>query len=526
MSSLSHDFLRRLVPRWRYASPTVVPAETVADRPSVKQSGGDERFWEEKRADWAEEPRIETAAELLSCATALNRLGQVQDVIRYLGAHRESLRPGPAELLAYADSRVHTQAHPPASEMPAGAAYMSGSVEARAVIGRSRALLAGTPRDALAWMDMSRAYTTLGQHLHAETAISRALSLAPNARIIIRAACRRLVHADRTEEAHRLLMRHRRTRHDPWLLAAEIALAQILDETPRLTREGRALLNSGKFSPAGITELAGALGTLEFINGATKRARRLVQLSVEAPSDNAVAQARWIAARAGGIQISEHAWRTPLSYEAWCWRAYQSHEWERSLVFAKAWVHDEPFSSRAAVQATFLATAVMEDYTYAIDCAREVLVADNSDSMLRNNLIVALAYANRVEEARVELAKVGNETDPDRSCTNLATRGLVEMRSGNTLSGRGLYRQAYDCASPAMRLRVFAHWLKEEVRVDSRGSQPILERAGLVVGKQGDPIASRVVELTTSKYRRSKSDSASTSEPLKELDRLLPHVDG
>jgi Flp pilus assembly protein TadD len=105
-------------------------------------------------------------------------------------------------------------------------------------------------------MDMSRAYTTLGQPQHAETAISRALLLAPNSRLIIRAACRRLVHADRSEDAHRLLLRHPRTRQDPWLIAAEIALAQILEETPRLVHEGRALLQSGRFSPAAITELA------------------------------------------------------------------------------------------------------------------------------------------------------------------------------------------------------------------------------------------------------------------------------
>lgn len=528
MTSLVNDSRRRLIPRWRYAVLAVAPAETVGDRPNSGQIEVDDSFWEEKRRDWAEHPRVATAAELVSCATALNRLGQVEDAVGYLHGRSKELRPGPREMVKHAREVLRRLAGdaPDAVVPPTGQeGYISGLKEARDVIARSRARLATTPRDALAWMDMSRAYTTLGQPQHAEIAIGRALLLAPNSRLIVRAACRRLVHADRTEDAHRLLLRHPRTRHDPWLIAAEIALAQILDETPRLAREGRALLESGRFNPAGVTELAGALGTIEFLSGSMKRARRLFQLSMEAPSDNAVAQARWISARTGGIVISEDAWRTPRSYEAWCWRAFQANEWERSLAFAKAWVRDEPFSSRAAVQATFLATAVNEEYEYAIECAREVLIADGSDNMLRNNLVVALAYANRADEARKEAAHIPKEQDPDRACTFLATRGLVEMRSGQFALGRELYRQAFDCASPHLKLRVFSHWLKEELRVDPRGSQRLLARADRAAQAQRDNISSRVVELASAKYGALEEAAAPSSEPVARLDGLLTHGD-
>ncbi len=529
MTSLNNDSRRRLVPRWRYAAPAVAPAETVADRPGSRLKDSDESFWEEKRRNWADDPRIATAAELVSCATALNRLAEVEDAVSYLHARSAELRRGPEELVTYALANLRRDSSEVAPDATALAmrrgGYVSGRKEARAVIARSRARLATTPRDALAWMDMSRAYTTLGQPQHAEAAISRALMLAPNSRLIVRAACRRLVHADRSDDAHRLLMRHPRTRHDPWLIAAEIALAQILDETPRLAREGRALLESGRFTPAGITELAGALGTLEYLNGATKRARRLFHLSMQAPSDNAVAQARWIGARTGGIEISEDAWRTPRAYEAWCWRAFQAREWERSLLFAKQWVRDEPFSSRAAVQATFLATAANEDYAYAIECAREVLVADSTDSLLRNNLVVALAYSDRLDEARAEAALLPIERDPDRACTYLATRGLVEMRSGRLEAGRDLYRQAFDCASPNLKLRVVVHWLKEELRLDPRGSEGVLGRVGRAARTQRDTISSRVVEMAADKYGSREDAAAPLSESVARVDRLLTHTD-
>jgi Flp pilus assembly protein TadD len=530
VTSLMNDFRRRLVPRWRYAASAVAPAETVADRPRSEGKEGDDSFWEEKLLNWADDPGIATAAELVSCATALNRVAEVKDAVAYLHARSTELRRGPEELVAYALTSLRRDSSGVAAYATAlpmwRAGYVSGRKEARAIIARSRARLVTTPRDALAWMDMSRAYTTLGQPQHAETAISRALLLAPNSRLIVRAACRRLVHADRSDDAHRLLLRHPRTRQDPWLIAAEIALAQILEETPRLAREGRAVLESGHFSPAGITELAGALGTLEFLNGSTKRARRLFHLSMQAPSDNAVAQARWIAARTGGIEISEDAWRTPRSYEAWCWRAFQAKDWERSLLFAKEWVSDEPFSSRAAVQATFLATAVNEDYEYAIECAREVLMADGTDGMLRNNLVVALAYSDRVEEARAEAALLPKEPDPERACTHLATRGLLEMRSGRVEAGRAFYRQAFDCASPQLKLRVLSHWLKEELRLDPRGSRELLAKVRQAAEAQQDNISSRVVEMTAAKYGSLEGAPAASSESLARLDGLLTRGDG
>lgn len=527
MTSLVNDSRRRLIPRWRYAASAVAPAETVADRPASQPLETDESFFEEKRRSWIDDPGIATAADLVSCAVALNRVGQVEDAVKYLKGRRAELRQGPNELVTHALASLQPRSTDAPRDAPklkvSKGGYVSGREEACGVIRSSRARLDATPRDALAWMDMSRAYTTLGQHQQAEVAIARALMLAPNSRLILRAACRRLVHANRTEDAHRLLLRHPRTRHDPWLMAAEISLAQILEQAPRLAREGRVLLESGRFSSAGITELAGALGTLEFLDGAAKRARRLFRLSMEAPSENAVAQARWIGARTGGIEISEDAWRTPQSYEAWSWRALQAGEWERALVFAKEWVHDEPYSSRAAVQATFLATAVNDDHEYAIECAREVLVADSTDSLLRNNLVVALAYANRIDEARVEVAHLPVQSDPDRACTQLATRGLVEMRSGKLDSGRDLYRQSFDCAAPAMKLRVVVHWFKEEIRLDARGTRGVLTKLQRAAKAQRDMFSSRVLELLAAEHAPTEGAAAQLPASVARVDRLLTH---
>ncbi len=504
---------------------SLASAETVADRKRSPKATSSEAFWEEKRRDWMDDPRIETAAELLACAVALNRLPAVQEVVSYLHERQDSLVFGTQQLVTYARRRAGTADTPHLTQEKANVVHVSVVAEAQSVIAYSRHRLSDTPRDALAWMDMALAYTTLGQSIQAERAMDRALLLAPNHRLVVRSACRRLLHAGRASEAHRLLLRHTRTRRDPWFLAAEIAIAQVLDETPRLVREGRQVLASGDFSPAGITELAGALGTLEYASGSTKQARRLFHLSMQAPSDNAVAQARWIGARTGGIEISEEAWRTPRAFEAWCWRSFQARDWVTSLAFAKQWVRDEPFSSRAAVQATFLATTVFEEYEYAIECGRDVLRADSTDAMLRNNLIVALAYAGDLDGARREVALLPSDGDPARDCVFLATRGLVEFRSGQLAAGRALYRRAFDCASADLRLRVVVHWLNEELRLEKGGSQRVLEKATRVAGAQRDYLSLRVLERSTAQYLAERDDGRSPAKPVTDVGRLLQDGD-
>lgn len=504
---------------------SLAPAETVADRTRSLRPTSSEVFWEAKRRDWMEDRRLETAAELLVCAVALNRLPAVPEVVAYLHERRDDLVSGMRELVAYARRRVGGADEAGPTPVEQGIADVSVVVEAKSVVAYSRRRLGDTPRDALAWMDMALAYTTLGQSIQAERAMDRALLLAPNHRLVVRAACRRLLHAGHASEAHRLLLRHSRTRRDPWFLAAEIAIAQVLEETPRLVREGRQILASGHFSPAAITELAGALGMLEYASGATKQARRLFHLSMQAPSDNAVAQARWIAARTGGIEISEKAWSTPRAFEAWCWRAFQARDWVNSLAFAQEWVRDEPFSSRAAVQATFMATTVVEDYDYAIRCGRDVLRADSRDAMLRNNLIVALAYSGRIQEAQREAALLPSKSDPGRDCVFLATRGLVEFRSGHVEAGRALYRRAYDCASAELRLRVVVHWLNEELQLAGHGSEPVLEKAVRVAGAQRDYVALRVLERATTKYLSSTREGHGLSKSVTDVSLLLQNND-
>lgn len=327
-------------------------------------------------------------------------------------------------------------------------------------------------------------------------AMHRSLQIAPDHRLILRAACRRLIHVGDVQATHALIARHARTREDPWLIAAELAVAQILECSPKYLKEGTNLFKSQRYSPAATTELGAALCMQAYASGATKLAKRLLRKSLEAPTDNLVAQARWIGTRLGGIEISSAVWNTPRSYEAWTWRAFVASDWSSALRFARAWVLDEPFSSRAATHATYMARSVNRDYEYAIACAQQVLVADPNDLMLTNNLVVALAYQGDLEKAANLCNRLMSAPDAgDAGCTFAATRGLVAFRAGDVEAGRNFYAEAFRNASRSLKLRVLAHWLREEARVDPRQVLPIMDRLMKFAGTRQDSVVQRILEI-------------------------------
>jgi len=116
-----------------------------------------------------------------------------------------------------------------------------------------------------------------------------ALALAPENRFILRAGARFLVFNEDPSAAHWLLSRSDAARHDPWLTAAEIAVADVAKQPPQLVRAGRNMLESGKFAPRHLAELAGAIGTLELNSGKNRRARKLFEQSLIDLNENALA---------------------------------------------------------------------------------------------------------------------------------------------------------------------------------------------------------------------------------------------
>jgi tetratricopeptide (TPR) repeat protein len=152
--------------------------------------------------------------------------------------------------------------------------------------------LKSSPDDALTLLDYAQFQAAIGRLERAERAIRTAVTLRPNNRTVLRTAARFFVHAGKPDVGHALIRRHARTASDPWLMATEIALADVSQVQSMFLGKGRRFLIDHKSLPASqLTELAGALSMAEFNSGNLKRAREMQRQALLAPNDNVIAQA-------------------------------------------------------------------------------------------------------------------------------------------------------------------------------------------------------------------------------------------
>lgn len=531
MSAHAEDNDRRLIPRWRFADQLSFSPEFAGDPRLRKVRARDRTYLDLKLADWRRDKSIGTAIDLVSCGSGGGWYEEVQPAASYLLDKQADLSPQARALATRALHCERTNGTPnPADQLGLDLTPDTFSL-ARAKVSAARQRLQRDPGNPLAWLDLSRGHSILGNLDKARFAMERALYLAPNHRHTLRAAARFYIHSGDFERAHTLLLRAPPSKSDPWLMAAEISAAGLADRKPRLAREGRRLVESGTLPPEHLTELQGALGTLEFVSGAERRAKKDLRSSLEAPTDNAVAQARWLSTKLPGIDISEAAFELPLSYEARCWRALQEGRWQDARGECLSWLYDEPFSSQPAQVGSYIGVSMTSDPEFAEASAKAGLTADPRDASLRNNLAIALAYQGKTIEAIAEFRKIELPLPSNYPAyVYLATTGLLRFRAGDIEGGRKMYEKAQGWAPPNRRGRVAIFRAREELHADTESALSHVERARQMNAKATDDDAKRLLELLEEQagaHRIQKAvDSALETESMRqELTPLIKSSD-
>jgi tetratricopeptide (TPR) repeat protein len=231
---------------------------------------------------------------------------------------------------------------------------------------------------------------------------------------------------------------------DPWIAAAETAVAAVAGRSPKLAVAGRRILGGGRFPPSQLTELASALGTLEFAAGKARMAKRLFEQSLVEPTENAVAQAEWASRRLGlGITLSPRHFETPGSFEARARERLAVGAFDPALAEGERWLRDQAFSRDPVSFSSYVAAVPLERFGEAVRILRLGLVANPTDWLLLNNLAFAEASAGNVDAAREALAKISpRPTDRLQLAVLTATEGLLAFREGQSITGRRLYQQA------------------------------------------------------------------------------------
>ncbi len=473
MSARRPEGDRDVIPRWRdprntAAQGELTPLNNAAGKP-VDQSGRLER-----ERDWLAHKTLGFALDLVGTAVVVGVSPIAREAAKYVLDTSESSEPARALARRVLDDLEADTLNTPLSDPTA--------IEVGEEIRALRAKLRNDPRNALAWTEMARYYTILGLRDQASNAMHVALGLAPNHRYVLRAAARLAVHHGNFEDAHSVIARAPRTPSDPWLVAAELATAGPAGVRPKMVKHGRRMVKEGDFSPRSTSELASALGTLEFRAGSDRKARRLIEASLEAPNDNSIAQGEWISGILPSVDVDPGL--LDESAEARAIRHGTAMESEQVLRAAWEWHLDQPFASGPGELGSYHAS-LAGMYREGAAIAEAAHIANPNEFLLANNLAFCCLNLGEVERASEALASIDRDglTEHQLS-TYLATYGLLEFRSGNPEAGRALYQQSVRLdRDPHHRTVAKIILASEELRLHSVHADRLVQEA-LAAGKE------------------------------------------
>jgi len=437
----------------------------------------------EKIRRWHEDRDIVAAAELVVGAVVTGVRDSLEDAARMVMAadvpQLTTLKMLAARVMAAEGIEVDPTDGEPFSDLTKQDAVQSLRRRARAL----KARLRRDPRNALAWTDLAFMFETLGQRLKADRAMRAAMATAPHNRHVLRSAVRLRVHHDELEHAFDVLKRTPATRSDPWLMAADVAVASAMAKPPHFIGVARDMLRSRNLPPFHTSELASAIGTLELYDGRLTRARRFLKDSLVDPTENSLAQASWLTRESSQLQLESAP--DPLSIssaEGRAWVFKRNGRWSDSVRAATTWLIEQPFSSRPAIFGSYVAATAEGDLARTEAFARLGLVANPGNFTLLNNLAYARAKLGFASEASAILRKVDRARLTAReNAVCRATEGLVAFRTGDPERGSALYVNALELITNLRdgKLRALAllNFAIESVRADALGAMTLRREA-------------------------------------------------
>lgn len=471
---------RQLIPRWRSLSRTIALRELAspADQNEPFKIPPLATELVRRLERWRGAPNVVAAAELVESAIVHAQENEAVDAARFLVDINSRARPLVRKHAALLLKRTGHEADIP-NDLAVGQ-------QDTADLWRRRTRL--HPYDPLPWVELALAQISKGHDKHALRSMTVALQVAPQNRHVLRSAARLHLHMHDPERAHDLLRRNEATPHDPWLMAAEIALAPGAKRKSSLVKKGLAILERDSQRPRQVTELAGALGTTLLEDGNRKRGRRLLQDSMRDPTGNALAQAEWVSQVYRETLVYEEQLKDPRDrLEAMAMHLYRAGDFARSLAFALDWIEEEPFSNNAYRAAT-AAALVDENYEVTEQIAQRGLQYSPKSVHLRASLVYAAACLGRLDEAEQLINTILLDNDDEAIALVLeADRGLIALRRGQHAEGRAFYQAAIQGfrrrKDLGMEILAHAYFSREAARAGLEDAAQLLTEAE----KQNEP---------------------------------------
>jgi tetratricopeptide (TPR) repeat protein len=484
MSGIYDDSNRQVMPRW-YPFRTACsmgdlePAK-VLTTPKIQSP----EAYETKINDWREKKTIPRAVDLVGTAIILGDFENrdVRTATDYILSSEKpisSFARDIAEIFKGGGKRSSDLVPPP-----------DNYVEHRhQQIARLKSLVRMYPRNAISWTDLSYYYTLLGEKQKAEHSMNVALSIARENRFILRSAARFFLHINKPDESLFYLRHSGSSTDDPWIVSAEIAISAGIEQPPKFVKRARSMVFGSNLSPWSLNELAAALSTLEARDGYARKSKSLLRRALQDPDENTIAQAVWL--------TSAHSWEfvrpqkeIVAPFEANARSYFRDADYKQAFLCTKEWGRFQPFTSRPAVLASYIASVCLRDDHEAISVIDSARKSSVESPILANNYAFSLASLGNIQEAENVLSNIRDAQLDDRERdTILATKGLIEFRKGNTNEGRRLYEEAvasfrkkgnFHSMAIAVMFRA-----REEILIHSEFSANALKEATTLAEKHG-----------------------------------------
>jgi Flp pilus assembly protein TadD len=436
---------RRLLPRWKpfnviadasQLSSTISSQEHQSTAHATSYTVPSSRdLISEKERYWEQQKSIDSAIELLSISSIFGRAKDFERVGHWLQQRVPDVSGAVKDLV---DSSIYGESYVWKRRLK--------SPRPREQIAALRSKTRVFQDDPISFVDLAFFYTVLGHSESARRAALIAERLGSSNRYVVRSLARYWIHVGDPERAHEILLKSGKIKQDPWIAASEIAVASLSQRSPRSMKVWRSSINDRSFHDYEISELSGAMATVEAVNGKNKDAVNLFRRSVLSPTENAVAQYSW--ARSMNVRLDPIFQKIDElhSFEGRTIELRSEGNLDAAVDSCKDWLSDEPFSTAPAQIGSFVCSLI-ENHKVAEFFCRTGLISNPQNSTLLNNLSVALAFQNKIEEAKKQfaLSRTFSKSDSD-NIASLATSGLIMFQSSQLSEGRRLYAEAINSA--------------------------------------------------------------------------------
>lgn len=429
MALLIDNSQRRLLPTWKEFNCSIPELQPL--HPSKMKKGDISSFVH----DWKQFKNIANAGDLISAAiiNARTDVDEVIEAANYILSSNE------------ASSITLSNASKSILKIDKDIDYKDNfSIYSK--IAQTKQLLVKYPTDAILHIEIARNYLLLGQIQKAQEHVDTALYFDHHNRYIVRCAARFYIHLKDHERALRIVKTSALTKYDPWLLASEIGISQIINKTSNNIKRGLTLIDSNNFNFFDISELCSAIGTQELMSGAYSKSRKLLNISLKQPNSNSLAQAKWISNEENlELNFENVNLESSNFWEAKSYNAFKTENYSSSLDFAKQWIEQEPYSTRAILHAYSLSITYLHDLKSGQEIMKNALDTHIGNPTFINNYAYTLALDGKIEMAEDIISKIKKNnlfsTDIADICIT-ATKGMIAFRKGDAENGFSLYLNA------------------------------------------------------------------------------------